>query len=341
LGFYYFNPKSNINIQPLPLSKRFSFIAKALLTILFTWLIYRQVTTQGDFISGSGDLRSLTFNYWMLALAIIGMPINWLLEAYKWRQLCKPYTSLSLYQAIKSILAGLTLGIITPARIGEYGGRLLMTPGASRAGIVTATFVGSISQNLWNISVGLLLSLPLLKHLATSGVEINESMLRLFGLFQVLVLLIIYFNIGIIASWTKSIKLPFSLRSKLDRLGEVYSYSSIDLLKVLSISALRYLFYFIQYGCLMIALNVDLSLGEILSSVGAIYLIQSMVPIPSYLSILARGELSILIWGIHGVEPLKAVVATFTLWTINLIVPSIFGVYLLIKADFWSRKFSK
>lgn len=318
--------------------KQLSLIIKVLLTVLFGWWIYRQVTSQGDFINAQAGSQSLIINKGFLVLAILGMPINWLLEAVKWQHLCKPYTLLSLKDAIKSILAGLSLGIVTPARIGEYGGRLLMTQGASRAGIVTATFVGSISQNIWNICVGLVLSISILPLLTESGLIINQSMLRILAISQVVVLILVFFNIDRIAKASIAIKLPQSWRQKLDRLGQVYTYSNFDLLKVLTISGLRYLFYFIQYGAIMMAFNVDLQISEILVSVGAIYLIQSMVPIPSYLSILARGELSILVWGLSGVPPFVALIASFSLWAINLIIPSIIGVYLLNKADLWSEK---
>ena len=52
------------------------------------------------------------------------MLVNWSLEAYKWGALVDRFQSLSFSKKLISVLMGLSIGFLTPNRIGDYAGRL-------------------------------------------------------------------------------------------------------------------------------------------------------------------------------------------------------------------------
>lgn len=56
------------------------------------------------------------------------MPLNWAIETAKWQLLLSGTVSQSFGDALKSVLAGLNTGFVTPNRIGEFAGRILLLP---------------------------------------------------------------------------------------------------------------------------------------------------------------------------------------------------------------------
>jgi Lysylphosphatidylglycerol synthase TM region len=314
----------------------FKIFIKTVLLITFATWIYFQIkgyTFQGESIADRVDLDNNNIFYSILVLILV--PVNWYLEAIKWKLLCKPYGQLSSNQAIRSVLSGLSLGILTPGRIGEYGGRILATPITSKSGIVSATFVGSMAQNICNIGIGFLLSVPLIQQiLGNKTMESNWSYGLIF--LQIIMLIVLYFNMHRCIVWVGRWMKISRFNRYFAAWGNLEPYTNGVLINVLIWSICRYMLYFLQYAMLMKFLGVETSFIDLVSGVAAIYMIQSMVPLPAFLSILARGELAILVWSIFGVSPLVSITATFSLWITNLIIPACFGMIFLIKSDLWS-----
>ena len=84
------------------------------------------------------------------------MPVNWIFETLKWRVLIEKVEKLSFKKSFAAIIAGVTLSIFTPNRIGEYGGRILFVKAKNNWKSVIATLVGSFSQLLIILSAGML-----------------------------------------------------------------------------------------------------------------------------------------------------------------------------------------
>ncbi|MBK9737215.1 MAG: DUF3108 domain-containing protein [Saprospiraceae bacterium] len=118
-----------------------------------------------------------------------------------------------------------------------------------------------------------------------------------------------------------------------NKLKSLDLYDNVTLNKVLVLSLVRYLVYFSQYLCIMYFLGVTVSFINMCAGISSIYLIQTGIPLPAFLSVLARGELAIKIWSGPGVDQMTALVATFGLWFINLIIPSLIGLVILMDFD--------
>ena len=88
-------------------------------------------------------------------LAFVLIPLNWGLEAWKWKYALRQlYPDYSFREACKGVIAGVTTGIFTPNRIGDYAGRLLYLKKGKRweAGVVL--LLNRLTQMLITLRVG-------------------------------------------------------------------------------------------------------------------------------------------------------------------------------------------
>lgn len=312
-------------------------LIKLLLLIALGYLIYTQIYTRSDMDMIVAKLQQgLSAGRWYyLAMTILLMPLNWWLESVKWRKLILPWTDISPSRAFAAVYAGLSVGIVTPARLGEYAGRLIMIPGTDKAKSVSATLVGSIGQNIINVIFGYLGTLvflycyfPINKYVYIAG--------SLAGLVLIAVLLMLFLHVSrlkldILDRWPK---LDF-LRQQ----AHVIALYSKDLLtEVLQWSTLRYLTYMVQYVLILYFLGIEVPLLAAVSGVMLIYLIQSGIPLPPVLGVVARGEIALLVWSLFTENIGGILVATFGLWVINLVIPALIGLLIVLNVN--NRKLS-
>jgi len=98
--------------------KNISNIVRLLVTVLLVLFIYRFFDIQlDDLIRSAADSKKRA-----LGTAFALMPLTMLLQMFKWYQLLKlAGDNIRFSDAVTSHLAGMTLGFITPARLGELG----------------------------------------------------------------------------------------------------------------------------------------------------------------------------------------------------------------------------
>ncbi|MFN4123056.1 MAG: hypothetical protein ACK4GL_07100, partial [Flavobacteriales bacterium] len=90
------------------------------------------------------NLSNLIYSLLILLL----LPLNWGLEAWKWKISLSGILHLPYLKAFRSVIAGTATGVITPNRVGEFAGRILLLPENVRKQAVGLNFVCSFSQ-LW------------------------------------------------------------------------------------------------------------------------------------------------------------------------------------------------
>jgi hypothetical protein len=98
------------------------------------------------------------------------------------------------------------------------------------------------------------------------------------------------------------------------------------------ISLVRYGVYFIQYLLVLSSLHIEVKNWEVVSHLASIFLIQTLIPLPAFISVPARGEVAVLVWQNAGIHAAHALTATYTIWFINLIIPALVGLLILIKS---------
>ena len=158
---------------------------------LLGWVIYQQVIANDQsheiwalFVSGLAK-QNLAY----LILAILLMPVNWIFETLKWRVLIRKIEKLSFQKSINAILAGVTLSLFTPNRIGEYGGRVLFVKPENNWKAVIATLVGSFSQLLVILSMGIIG----LAYFANHFLDIETYMSRSIMILMLVLIAVMFF----------------------------------------------------------------------------------------------------------------------------------------------------
>ena len=315
-------------------SRTLNWIIKGALVCIFIALITYQISQENQLEAlWASFINTLSYDkVWYLALAIVLMPVNWSLEAIKWGGLINKFEQISFKDSYAAIMSGLTLGIMTPARIGEYGGRVLYVKAENNWKAVITTFVTSISQNLVNLTVG--------SCSAIAFVYFNfglDHMLLIASLFFVFVLTLItytlYFHIDSLKKFLKKISLPFLSDAISKHLKVLKLFSKLDLLKVSIWSLIRYIVYSSQFILLLYFFGVEGSFGMLFLGVSTVFLIQSMMPLPPMLNVFARSEIALIVWGIFSINEIAIISSSFGLWIINLLIPAFVGLLLSLNKN--------
>lgn len=269
---------------------------------------------------------------WWLLAAVLLMPLNWLLESIKWRGLLREYWPATWPEVWRAVLAGISVSLATPNRIGEYGGRLLVLPAERMGAVVWTTLVGSLCQWL----VFLLLGWPaLVGVVAAAGHWPVPFMLAPAALGPLIALLLPLFwdrlMIGLRASRRLASYRHWRwLRRKLKN-GQRIQGRHLRL--TLGWAALRYLVYTVQYYLLLRFFGLSIGWLEGLTGISAIYMLQAGLPLPPGLGVFTRSELALWLWGAKVVHPAGIVAATLTLFVLNLAIPALLGTSLIVKTN--------
>ena len=158
--------------------KNISNIIRFLVTVLLVMFIYKFFNIQLDELVGA----ITTSNKSMLWAAFALMILIILLQMTKWYQLLKlADEGVRFSDAASSLLAGMTLGIITPARIGELG-RAWFLKDIPQLEVVGLTLVDKFYSTLTYVFWGLS-SLIIFINLNYSPTPISNVLLIVGGLF--------------------------------------------------------------------------------------------------------------------------------------------------------------
>jgi len=300
---------------------------KLILVIGMAYYIYHTLYVKNDVVELSFyvDSKQLINNLWWLIVALCLVIPNWLFEALKWREVINQYSEITLYKSFISVLAGLSLGILTPARTGEYLGRLTLLEKEQRGEATLSTFVGSLAQNLVTVIIGI--SIYAFYH---SGVfqELERYSFWINITVAAIVILgpLVYFNLSLIIKYLGRITFTKKYVNKL----QSQKVSTKGLLTVLIYAFIRYIIYCLQYLCILKFIGLQANAVTILASIPIIYLFQSLLPLPPLSGLLARGEISILVLSVLDNNIFIILLSALILWVINLIIPALCGMIVLL-----------
>lgn len=304
-------------------SRLINLLIKLIFLVLMALVIYYQVFRKenigeiwGMFVENLGSQPVI----WLI-LPLLLMPVNWGLETEKWRKLIHSFAPLSFGRAFQAILAGVTFSLFTPNRIGEYGGRILFVEAQYNWRAVIATLVGSYGQLLVLLSGGILG----LTYFGGTYFELQALVVRgifFLGVAFAALLVFCFYNIDLVIPLIK--RVPYIRRfSKPVEVLRKLTRSTLN--QVLSLSTLRYLVYSLQYYFLLRYFGIEVNIFDGLAGIATIFLLQTSIPLPPLMGLIARGEIALLVWGNFSENELGILAVTFILWIINLIIPALIG----------------
>lgn len=309
----------------------FILLFKIIFISFLTWIIYdkiwivnQELNFTSNFIEKIKENNRILFFIACLSL----VPFNWLFETIKWKKLINNFQELHWMQAYKAVMTGISLGIITPGRIGEYGGRLLYIEHSNRNKALFAHFIGSMSQNLPILLFGALGSY----FFFSQYYLINGILAMGFSIFILILSLLVYFLFS-------QNEMAYSFLSNIPLLNRIFKqknyllFESKTLQRALLLSTTRYFIYAIQYVLLLYMFDINLSLFNAFIGVSVLYLFQTGIPMPPALSILLRTELALVIWSQYSSDQISILSVPVLLWMINLLIPGVYGAYILLTSN--------
>lgn len=303
---------------------------KVVLIIAFLYVIQHQILTKGEVLELLNQFSSNIHSsqLFLLVIVLILMFLNWFLESLKWRSMVNVYHQISLRNSIKAILMGLSIGIATPNRIGEFAGRLLMVPRDKNLLSIKANILNSLAQNISTIFIG---AICLYVNQSLIDFIKIDSFYLIFTLVAILVVFIVTY-IGLekllTITWIGNLEKRFS------RWGNLTGYPfSVGLkLKVLGLSVFRFLIYCLQFYLILRVAGIPISTIELFSAVAFIFMVQSFFPLPPMFNVMARGGIALLVLGSYQLNEISILASTLLLWIINVLLPALIGLVLLIRS---------
>ncbi|NLA24885.1 MAG: hypothetical protein GX879_07960 [Bacteroidales bacterium] len=304
-----------------------------ILLIAWTYVVYNIVYAPdlGMLLTIFKNL-SLT-DFLIFALVIVLIPINWGIESFKWHLLLKPLHYHSFKKCFIGVIRGVSVGLATPNRLGEFAGRIMDIPVEKRASAGTLSISGSISQLFITFFAGVIGFSFIAFSFAESKslFAINNIILLLIGFVLMLILLIFFFNTKTIAAWAN--KLPL-IKKHTQFSDGISNLRGRDGLKIMLLSLFRYFIFIHQFYLLIYIFQIDISYLYAICSIASVYFIMAVLPIISAGEAGVRGSISILIFGIFTNQPAAIFAVSLLLWILNIAIPAMVGsIFILKKVD--------
>ena len=267
-----------------------------------------------------------------LWFACLLMLLNWGLEARKWQLLLQPLEKLSFTSAFKSVFAGCSITMLTPNRVGEYGGRILYVKEENRLDAIPLTILGSISQLFITVLMGTggLIYLKYFNyntHLFKTLPAYTADILLYISGSAAVFLILIYFRVGLIVKILSNVKFLKKFSAHIILLN---TFSRKQLLRILFLSFLRYMVFILQFILLLQIMQVQISFFTCFRLLTVFYLIMAIAPTIGFTELPIRAAASLEILQLYSNNLLGIQAASLGIWIINLVIPAIIGSLLIL-----------
>jgi len=242
--------------------------------------------------------------------------LNRLFEILKWKYLVSFLHPISLGEATKQVLAGLTAGLFTPNGVGEYAGKALYFDKKDTKKVVFLNLICNGIQMILTVVFGIF---GLLYFNAQYNVITTKTVAVLFGILTTL--FIVLFSV-------KKIKIKsYSIEKLIHKINEIPK--SIHQ-KNTFLAILRYLVFSHQYYFLFLAFDVDLPYLILISAISSVYFLASSLPTFQFLDFAVKGSVAVYFFGILGVNEWVVVFVTTLMWFLNVVLPVVIGSYYVL-----------
>jgi len=271
--------------------------------------IYNKVAHNENLNQYSADIKiqfeKVTFFEWAVLLLLF--LLNYLMEAIKWQNLLASWSPISILKSYKSVLIGQAFAFFTPARSGDYVGRILLLPPGSKIKGVAQLAWSSYAQIIITIGIGsiaLFFNLPFFPWI---------KWLMPLGLVAAL---LVYFHPGQFNGWLNKInKLQIENKLKLQLLG---------------LSFLKYVVFVLQYTWAVKMLNIPIVPIDLWIALGVLFLLLSIIPSISLTDLVIRGQIIVVLLEPYYNNSLMLICLSTIIWAVNFLLPAIIGAFLLI-----------
>lgn len=261
-------------------------------------------------------------NPWPLLIVLVLMPVNWLIESFKWKYLMSTIRPIALWEAVKGILMGVSIGLFTPNGIGEFAGRMVVVPKPHRESSISASIAGSMAQLAITITIGGACVVYFISELVAPNAEI---------------LALVVTSITIVVGFILYFRMPFVVRKLFNRIpwfknhqdfvNAFDKFSKRSLVSAYIISLLRYIVFCTQVFVLIyytVDFEVALSPMKLFFLIPVFFYVQTLIPTIALGEVGIRGAVLIYLLP-HAANTLPILMATTAIWLINIVAPALMG----------------
>jgi hypothetical protein len=313
-------------------SKQFFFVLiKISLVVVAIYFIYQKLTKNS----------TLEFSYFIQILSKNGVfslhtvvfllflsSFNWFFEILKWQQLVSSIQKISFTKSIEQCLGSLTVSLLTPNRIGEYGAKALYYTSRLRKRVLFINLISNLLQMLVTVVFGIIgiLLLSQSQNLHINGLKFINILLIGIASCIFIILIIRKTNIKIRGFSLQKIKLfiiEFSKKSL--ALGAVFSF-------------FRYLIFSFQFYYLLLLFGVEISYLEAMQLITSMYFLASIIPSIFLFDVVIKGSVALYVFSLIGINDLIILSIVTCMWILNFVLPSIIGGFYVLNFKFPENK---
>lgn len=269
-----------------------------------------------------------TADFPLLIAAIVLMPLNWMAETEKWRQIVNRYEPFPRAKAFLAVMTGVSFSLFTPNRVGEYGGRMVYVKPENQWRAVVANLAGNFCQFLVLIGAGAIGSVYVINRFNIIDASLGNLLIAA-AFAGSATMLWCWFHLETVIEFIKQIRVirPFLPWLRRLNLGVIRQFSKSDLTDILLWAVVRFSIYSVQYYLLLRFFGINPGLLAGFAGIAALFLLQTSIPLPPVAGLVARGNMAVFLWEQFGANEISALAATFSLWVINLVLPALIGTF--------------
>ncbi|MFO7879986.1 MAG: lysylphosphatidylglycerol synthase domain-containing protein [Bacteroidota bacterium] len=256
------------------------------------------------------------------------MLLNWTIEAVKWKYLAGKLQPFGFWKALRSVISGVSIGMFTPNRTGEFAGRIVYLRHENRAEGAVLSMIGSFSQFFTTIFVGipaLILYLLVFSHEGVISGRLSISVML--SVATSLVLMILYFRLDLVYKFLRRFS---RIEKQKEKIRHLKTTSRRDLLLLLGLSILRYSVFILQFYLICIMFGLNIAFWQVFLGAANLYFLMSLLPVFTLGEPGLRGSLTGIFFQAFTMQIAGIISASVLLWIINVLLVALAGAIFLL-----------
>ncbi len=324
-------------------SQRFFYriIGLALKLIVSITAIYfivsriQRAESELSFVGFFGEIIAAPQFPLVLFASLILTTLNWSMEVIKWKILISTQFEVKWKTALKGVLSGVTFGVFSPNRLGEFVGRVLALAPDRRISGSLLSFVNGLAQTLATFSFGVFGLVYFVQYFGynvfggfgTLAIQLTISS-------SLVLAIMLYFRVDLLTSLFQRIRFLKAYHSYFIVFSEL---PNSILHRIYQLSLLRFITFILQY---VLVFYLILDSPEWMAIIGSSVLTlfsTTLVPFLPIPDLLLRESIALSYFDLFNFDLYLVSIAVFCVWIVNVALPALIGAVVLFTYKIFRR----
>ncbi len=307
-----------------------AIVLKVVIGFLSLGIIYYKL--KSDF---TPDKLSLLVNvayslkgFLSILICLLFIPLNWGIEAYKWKIITQPVETISFKTAMKSEYSGVCLGNLAPGRATQFLAKIIFFKPENRSKVTVLHFVGGMFQLSVTIVFGMIALVLKFKNFDTNNMWVAYLVIVL-AVVVLTVFIFCFVNINKILTFVSK---KISKQKNISHFD--YQFTAKQIIQLIGFSVLRYVVFFSQMLIIISLFSQHQFSIQIVLGIWLYFFITSIVPMISFIEAAIRAAVALIVFKGCDVTNAAVALSSILVWILNIVIPSIVGYFILVKQNF-------